>query len=153
MNPIEVFMRESNWIEGERESETLGRLHRNDIYAARKFLGLPTTQEALKALHYELSEGRPILRGRHRTCDVRVGRQIMPSWKEVPVLMDVFFDSLPHLNSWEAHRRYEAIHPFEDLNGRTGRLLWLQKFIEEGNGTPQSFLQMFYYQTLSRCKC
>jgi len=33
------------------------------------------------------------------------------------------------MNSWEAHNKFEAIHPFQDLNGKVGRLIWLSKAI------------------------
>ena len=146
---IERFMRESNWIEFERDEMGDGLLHPNDVKAVKKFLGKPLTEDSLKELHYALSEGRDILRGFYRECDVVVGGHRPPSWKVVPAFMSNFFLDLPKMTPWEAHCRYEKIHPFEDLNGRTGRLLWLHKM--KGR-TDLSFLHQFYYQTLAQFK-
>lgn len=143
-------MRESNWIEGERDSFGRGLLHPNDLPAAWNFLDAPLTEASLKELHYKLSEGRDILRGQYRDCQVYVGNHTPPAPALLPSLMEEFFKSLPEMDSYEAHIKYEKIHGFEDLNGRTGRLLWLKKWLEEHEGCdiPVSFLQQFYYQTL-----
>lgn len=148
--PLEAFMRESNWIEGERADDFMGILHPNDLLAARKFLSYPLTERSLKELHGSLSEGRDILRGEYRDCQVYVGEHTPPGPKLVPHLMSNLFLDLEKMDSHEAHIRFEKIHPFEDLNGRTGRLLWLHKFVGERGFTPSSFLQFFYYQTLSK---
>jgi len=69
--------------------------------------------------------------GRYRTIAVRVGRHVPPSPPDVSGLM---FDLLawwnvevekmsPVLSSAVLHYRFEAIHPFADGNGRTGRAL------------------------------
>lgn len=146
---IERFMRESNWIEFEREDNETGELHENDVAAAKKFLSSPLTEESLKTLHFSLSEGRDILRGDYRQCNVIVGGHTPPGWPHVPALMSNFFLDLSKMTPWEAHCKYEKIHPFEDLNGRTGRLLWLHKM--KGR-MDLSFLHAFYYQTLSQFK-
>lgn len=149
MNNLEFFMRESNWIEGERETPTVGKLHSNDLAAASRFLDLPLTEHNLKELHLQLSEGRDILRGEYRNVQVMVGNYYPPAPVIVPGMMGNLFLDLKDLDSFEAHIRFEKIHPFEDLNGRTGRLLWLHKYIVDGRDIPVSFLQIFYYQTLS----
>jgi len=71
--------------------------------------------------------------GRYRTMSVRVGRYIPPPPGDVSGLM---FELLtwwnkeaanlsPVLSSAIVHYRFEAIHPFADGNGRTGRALAL----------------------------
>ena len=50
------------------------------------------------------------------------------------------------LSAWAQHIQYEKLHPFTDVNGRSGRALWLWRmgFKKAGIG----FLHKFYYQTL-----
>ena len=78
--------------------------------------------------------------GRYRTIRVRVGMYIPPPPDEVSGLM---FELLewwnksatalsPILSSAILHYRFEAIHPFADGNGRTGRALALWELYRRG---------------------
>lgn len=161
------FMRESNSIEGEYDTSNfftvdslpvpLGALYKNDVSAAIWFTELkePTEKDLLE-LHRRLYEGRPHdlqnleQVGAYRKCNVRVGKYIPPSWNQVPAQMKFFWDMWNEMSSYEAHIVFEALHPFEDLNGRTGRIIWLSKAMNKEDykfGIP--FLQKFYYQTLT----
>lgn len=92
----------------------------------------------------------PIKFGEFRKCNVRVGNYVAPGWRKVPRLMEEYCKDWDKMDSWEAHCRFESIHPFPDLNGRVGRLLYLSKAIEnEGYLFSIPFLQKFYYSTLS----
>jgi len=72
--------------------------------------------------------------GRYRAMGVQVGEYVPPPPGEVPGLMreliDWWNDDTPTLSpvfsSASLHYRFEAIHPFADGNGRTGRAaaLW-----------------------------
>ena len=91
--------------------------------------------------------------GRYRTITVRVGRYVPPSPLEVSGLM---FDLLewwnresvklsPVLSSAILHYRFEAIHPFADGNGRTGRALALWELYRRGFDTHHIFSVDEYY--------
>ncbi len=78
--------------------------------------------------------------GRYRTIRVRVGAHVPPPPAEVSGLM---FELLewwnsestalsPVLSSAIMHYRFEAIHPFADGNGRTGRVLALWELYRRG---------------------
>lgn len=83
----------------------------------------------------------PDMGGKFRTINVTVSTHTPPSYYEVPLLMKVFCDDLSErinhlpkihepnyivvlieLLAW-AHHQFLWIHPFQDYNGRIGRLL------------------------------
>lgn len=140
---LAAFMIQSNAIEGD------DGLHPGDIAGARRFLLRPLSAKSLLECHAKLAEHlRVDWAGRYRDCGVRVGDYLAPPHEEVPGLMRAFFKALPDLDSWEAHNRFQKIHPFRDLNGRTGRLIWLHKALAEGYTGRISFLHAYYYATL-----
>ncbi len=91
--------------------------------------------------------------GRYRTIAVRVGRYRPPSPHEVSGLMFELLDwwnkrsaSLSVvLSSAILHYRFEAIHPFADGNGRTGRALALWELYRRGFDTHHIFSVDEYY--------
>ncbi|HEY1172386.1 MAG TPA: Fic family protein [Verrucomicrobiae bacterium] len=91
--------------------------------------------------------------GRYRTIHVRVGRFTPPAPEDVSGLM---FELLewwnkesvnlsPVLSSAIIHYRFEAIHPFADGNGRTGRALALWELYRRGFDTHHIFSVDEYY--------
>jgi Fic family protein len=91
--------------------------------------------------------------GRYRTIAVRVGQYFPPRAEEVSGLM---FELLqwwnsestklsPILSSAILHYRFEAIHPFADGNGRTGRALALWELYRRGFDTHHIFSVDEYY--------
>jgi Fic family protein len=91
--------------------------------------------------------------GRYRTIAVRVGRYLPPAPGDVSGLMFELLDwwnrhsaSLsPLLSSAILHYRFEAIHPFADGNGRTGRALALWELYRRGFDTHHIFSVDEYY--------
>jgi Fic family protein len=97
--------------------------------------------------------------GRYRTIVVRVGRYVPPPPGDVSGLM---FELLtwwnteaanlsPVLSSAILHYRFEAIHPFADGNGRTGRALALWELYRRGFDTHHIFsVDEFYWEDRPR---
>lgn len=103
----------------------------------------PLTQELIKIFHYELKSGvfedrangyaigdykqRPNMIGMYQTVrpeDVE---------KEMNVLMEWYFRQKANISVLaEFHARYESIHPFQDGNGRTGRLILFRECLKNG---------------------
>lgn len=95
------------------------------------------TEEQLLELHgilFKRTLSEDLLRGAYRrfAIAVRGSPFVFPSAVEVPLLMKDFFEWLnapdrldmhPVSFATEAHLRLVTIHPFEDGNGRTSRLL------------------------------
>jgi Fic family protein len=85
--------------------------------------------------------------GRYRTTGVRVGSYLPPPAAEVSGLMFELFEwwnaasqeLSPVLSSAMIHYRFEAIHPFADGNGRTGRALALWELYRRGFDTHHIF--------------
>jgi Fic family protein len=91
--------------------------------------------------------------GRYRSVAVRVGRYVPPPAADVSGLM---FELLgwwnerapqvsPVLSSAILHYRFEAIHPFADGNGRTGRALSVWELYRRGFDTHHIFSIDEYY--------
>lgn len=91
--------------------------------------------------------------GRYRTIAVRVGRYVPPAPDDVSGLMFELLDwwnkrsatLSPVLSSAILHYRFEAIHPFADGNGRTGRALALWELYRRGFDTHHIFSVDEYY--------
>ena len=126
-------------------------------HAAKKRL----THEDILRLHAiigskVMDQGEP---GRYRTIRVRVGPHVPPPPNEVSGLM---FELLewwntraialsPILSSAIVHYRFEAIHPFADGNGRTGRALALWELYRRGFDSNHIFsVDEFYWEDRPR---
>jgi Fic family protein len=97
-----------------------------------------------------MDQGEP---GRYRTIAVRVGDYLPPVAQDVSGLMFELLDwwnrealeLSPVLSSAILHYRFEAIHPFADGNGRTGRALALWELYRRGFDTHHIFSVDEYY--------
>lgn len=146
MVKYEIFMSESNGIEGELNFNPGDR-------AAFDFsldTGLKKGNQILK-VHELLTEHLKVhWSGEWRDCDVTVGGHQCPSYFEVDDLIEKYLRALPDMDSWTAHNEFLYIHPFRDFNGRVARLIWLSRATDEGYRGSIPFLQKYYYQTLER---
>ena len=140
----EIFAKESDKIEGEKYNPqhlvSLQRILYNDL-----------DEEILLNAH-KLFAPCEKWSGKYRDVNVSIGGEIAPSPALVKELMHNWFLDLPKMDSYEAHVRFEKIHPFQDGNGRIGRAVWLKKALNEGYDYRISFLHQFYYQVLSNSK-
>lgn len=101
------------------------------------------TQELIKQFHYELKSGvfedrangyaignykmRPNMIGMYETVRPDEVAQ------EMNLLMDWYHNQEIDISTLaEFHARYESIHPFQDGNGRTGRLLLFRECLKNG---------------------
>ncbi len=120
---------------------------RSDIEAVR--------HDDLFALHRILAEGVMDQgdSGQYRTIFVTIGGDTPPGPHEVSPLMFELLDwwnkgsreLSPILSSAILHYRFEAIHPFADGNGRTGRALALWELYRRGFDTHHIFSVDEYY--------
>lgn len=103
----------------------------------------PLTQKLIKQFHYELKSGvfedrangyaigdykkRPNMIGIYQTvCPENV-------IQEMYLLMDWYRNQNADISILaEFHARYESIHPFQDGNGRTGRLIVFRECLKNG---------------------
>jgi Fic family protein len=121
----------------------------------------PVSHDAVLSLH-KIIAGEVMdqgTAGRYCTIAVRVGRYVPPPPEGVPGLMFELLtwwnqDSAklsPVLSSAIVHYRFEAIHPFADGNGRTGRALALWELYRRGFDTHHIFsVDEFYWENRPR---
>jgi len=97
--------------------------------------------------------------GRYRTLRVRVGTYVPPPPEQVSGLMLEFLEwwnddapvLSPVLSSAIVHYRFEAIHPFADGNGRTGRALALGELYRRRFDSHHIFsVDEFYWEDRPR---
>lgn len=103
-----------------------------------------------------MDQGEP---GKYRTVELQVGQFFPPAFKEVRELMRELLDWWNHhskelspvLSQAIVHYRFEAIHPFADGNGRTGRALALWELYARGFDTHHIFsVDEFYWEDRPR---
>lgn len=149
------FLQHSNYIERE-----YGEVALKDAIKAWEFaVEFRETLTVAHILHIHkllLGRLRPDIAGRFRDCAVWISGRYCPI--ELPFALEQKVDSWIHLcfkrqpadvSSQESHVRFEYLHPFEDGNGRVGRILYnIQRL---NNGEPLHIIhegaeQMEYYK-------
>lgn len=133
------FISESNRIEGIAREP----LH-IEIVAHQRFLSITPTVDGLSSL-VSVLQPDAIIRD-ESGLDVIVGRyRPPPGGPHIRQQLEILLRRLDH--PYGVHQAYEALHPFTDGNGRSGRALWLYMMggIERA---PLGFLHHWYYQSL-----
>lgn len=137
------FIRQSNEIEGIYREPTPIEISFSKSFLEMKKIGISDLSALVKAYQPEAmlrdKEGLNVRIGRY--YPTRGGPHIRGKLQDILDNMEVNGSYITHLN-------YEALHPFTDGNGRSGRMLWAWGMGVKMN-FDRSFLQEFYYQTLN----
>lgn len=103
----------------------------------------PLTEELIKRFHYELksgvfedrANGYAIGDYKQRPNMIRMYQTVRPEdvAQEMYLVMDWYDGQAINISVLaEFHARYESIHPFQDGNGRTGRLILFRECLKNG---------------------
>jgi len=119
------FLQHSNYIEGVNDEKSLNDSVESWKYALeQKELNLSHIIEIHRLL---LQNIHPNIAGKIREVNVSVGGRLCPNWRQVPMLLHNWISKHGSESTEEtikdAHIRFEKIHPFEDGNGRCGRII------------------------------
>ena len=118
------FVRESNRIENIKD--TIGA----DIEAHQRLLELKTVKVPDLEMFVRTITRDHVLRDKVG-LDVRVGNHFPPhGCPDIRVQLADLLASLASRSPLENHLLYEALHPFTDGNGRSGRALWLWQMMK-----------------------
>lgn len=128
---IKKYIKSSNEIEGiyseEEDTQSLLAWAYLEQLGDTFILGDIMRVQKIITLHQEdlKSNEKGYFRGMAgNDVNVTVGGRLAPDYSYVPDLMIKWIQDLPEMTPLTAHIRFEAIHPFRDGNGRTGRMIY-----------------------------
>ncbi len=140
------WIRESNRIEGIHRDPTQEEIQAHYDLLALNAIAVDHVERFVRTV---TRQDRMMLRI-EPDMNVRVGRHIpMPGGVGVMQYLISLLMVMRDKDPWEWHCAYEDLHPFLDGNGRSGRALWLWMKKQREEPVMMSFLQQFYYETLS----
>ena len=139
------FVKESNRIEGIYRPPTW-----QELDASAVFVALPKISVDAVCCFVTICQPGAVIRNKEG-LDVRVGDYVAPVGS--PCIKPLLAQLLRTINEgrispFDAHLKYEALHPFTDGNGRSGRIIWAWQMRNNGAEINLPFLHRFYYQTL-----
>lgn len=141
---IKKYIKASNEIEGIYDpNEDLQSLNAWAYLEQLTTLSHVDIMRVQKIITINQTDLAPNARGYYRgmagnNVNVSVGGRLAPDHSYVEDLMKNWLLDVPEMTPLTAHIRFEAIHPFVDGNGRTGRMLYW--FICKKRG-----IKPFYY--------
>jgi Fic family protein len=138
------FLDESNKIERVNDKNALDDAKKAWDYIVAK--NIITIKDVLKIHKLLLNNLNPKIAGKFRTCDVWIGQEkkifistrlIQLSIKAILDMINTDFKKLKTKREIqqrikEHHIMFEGIHPFEDGNGRVGRIIYNWQRIKNG---------------------
>jgi Fic/DOC family len=145
---LREFVCESNRIENIVREPSRGEIEAHAWLLSLDVLHVPDIVEFV----LEVAGGNAPLRSQPG-MNVRVGGHLPPpGGPEIPKALDELLGLISdsrQLTPFEAHCRYETLHPFLDGNGRSGRAIWAWQMQDLGRDPfALTFLRSFYYQAL-----
>lgn len=139
-----AFVAESNRIERIYREPTSEELAEHD-----RFTSLPvlTLDEVVRFVAVYQPDARLRIRS---GLNATVGNHIPPMGGPGVgyALEEILAEANESTSPYQVHVRYEALHPFTDGNGRSGRAIWAWMMEKLHGGYPLGFLHHFYYQAL-----
>lgn len=137
------FLSESNAIEGEYSKQAMADAKHAWAYARKLKTAKAVTYKDVLEIHRLLMvKLNPRIAGEWRYCTVYVGNHVAPVQPESVIKQRLQDEVLKYVNGLElgpissasvpafieetkqCHVRFEKLHPFEDGNGRVGRILY-----------------------------
>ena len=143
---LRAFVAESNRIEGITRDPKDYEIEVHELFLAEQQI----TVSALEAFFHVGATGAGL---RNRPgLNVRVGNhRPRPGGPWIKFNLEALLGDIEigRFTPYQAHQRYEHLHPFTDGNGRSGRALWAWHMRRTGeNPFVLPFLHRWYYQSL-----
>lgn len=148
MNNIETYIKESNAIEGIHDPDAI----HTSLDAWNYLTQHDTlTHDIVKNTHrHILKNQQPRIAGKYRDIQVYIANDTPPPPHKVHDKMNTLLKWTPKTpdEALQWHIQFEKIHPFQDGNGRTGRIIYWHH-CHQLNKTPKLFTaqnRQKYYQ-------